>query len=166
MRLFILSMFVVLFSVSHAAGQTPRVSAEDFRRLAGARWTGTLVYRDYGSNKEVSIRANLSVTESPGDGSTWIFDYEYPDEPKANSRRTVTLSDGGTRIDDETVIDRTSMDGGAVRIVTERRGMDNDRAAIIRHTYLIEASSFSIRKEVRPESATEFFERNRYSWKR
>ncbi|HEU4508105.1 MAG TPA: hypothetical protein VFR78_07710 [Pyrinomonadaceae bacterium] len=163
MRLFILSMFVVLFLVSHAAGQTPRISADDFRVLAGARWTGTLVYRDYGSNKEVSIRANLVVTR---DGSSWVFEYEYPDEPKANSRRTVTLSDGGTQIDDEKVVERTSLDHGAVRIVTERRGTDNDRAAIFRYTYLIDASSFSIRKEVRPEGATEFFERNRYSWKR
>lgn len=165
MRLFILFMFVVLVSVSHAAGQTPRVSAEDFRLLAGARWVGTLVYRDYQSNKEVSIRANLAVTESPGDGSSWVFEYEYPDEPKANSRRTVTLSDGGTRIDDEKVVERTSMDGGGVRIMTERRGVDNDRAAIIRYTYVIDASSFSITKEVRLEGATEFFERNRYSWK-
>jgi hypothetical protein len=35
-----------------------------------------------------------------------------------------------------------------------------------RYTYLIEASSFSIGKEVRPEGAAEFFARNRYSWKR
>ena len=27
-------------------------------------------------------------------------------------------------------------------------------------------SSFSIKKEVRPEGSTEFFERNRYSWRR
>lgn len=166
MRLSILFLFVALFSVSRAAGQTPRASAEDFRRLTGARWTGTLVYRDYSSDKEVSIRTNLTVTESPGDGSSWVFEYEYPDEPKANNKQTVTLGEGGTRIDEETVVERTSLDDGSVRVVTERRGQDNDREAVIRHMYLIGASSFSIRKEVRPTGAAEFFERNHYSWKR
>src|SRR5690349_6018730 len=100
MRLSIFLLFVALLSVSRAAGQTPRVGAEDFRRLTGARWTGMLFYRDYSSGKEVSIRANLTVAEPHGDGSSWVFEYEYPDEPKANSKETVTLGEGGTRIDE------------------------------------------------------------------
>lgn len=166
MKLFVLVMFVMLSSGFHASGQTPRVGAEDFRRLTNTRWTGTLVYLDYGSNKEVSVRCVLTVTESPGDGHSWVFAYEYPDEPKANSKKTVTLGDGGMSLDDEKVVERTSLDGGVLSVVTERRGKDNDRAALIRHTYLIGGSSFSIRKEVRPEGSSEFFERNRYSWKR
>jgi hypothetical protein len=166
MRLFALAMLVALFSVTSAFPQTPRVRAEDLRRLTGARWTGALVYMDYGSNREVTIRSNLTVTPTPGDESSWVFEYEYPNEPKANDKQTVKLGKGGMVIDDETVVEKASLDGGRLRIVTERRGKDNNRDALFRFTYLIGASSFSIRKEVRPERAAEFFERNRYDWKR
>jgi hypothetical protein len=67
---------------------------------------------------------------------------------------------------EETVVERSSPDGGTLKIVTERRGKDNNKDALFRYTYLIGVSSFSIRKEVRPHGAAEFFERNRYSWKR
>ena len=96
----------------------------------------------------------------------WVFEYEYPDEPKANGRQSVRLGDGGTTFGDASVVGRTSLDGGALRVVTERRGKDDGQDALFRYTYLIGASSFSIRKEVRPEGAAEFFERNRYSWTR
>ncbi len=166
MSLFGSALLIALSMVALAFPQTPRARAEDLRRLTGARWMGTLVYLDYRSNKEVSIRSNLTVTELPGEVSSWVFEYEYPDEPKANSTQTVTLDQDGTVIDVGTVIERITLDGGALRIVTERRGRDNNRDALFRYTYLIGASSFSIKKEVRPEGAAEFFERNRYSWKR
>lgn len=44
--------------------------------------------------------------------------------------------------------------------------MDNDKRALFRYTYLLGAKSLSIKKEVRYEGASEFFERNEYSWKR
>ncbi len=69
-------------------------------------------------------------------------------------------------IDDEKIVERESLAGGVLRLVTERRGKDNDKDALFRYTYLIGKSSFSIGKEVRPEGATKFFERNRYSWRR
>ena len=165
MRLLTLALSVLTASLALARPQEPRVMADDFARLAGARWAGTLTYLDYGSQKEVSIRSDLIVTRSP-DGS-WVFEYVYPDEPKANGTKTVKLAEGGAMLGDEAVVERASLDGGrALRIVTRRRGKDNDREALFRFTYLLDASSFSIRKEVRPEGASEFFERNRYSWKR
>src|SRR5690349_753354 len=149
MRLFVLVMCVTLSSSFHASAQTPRFSAEDFRRLTETHWTGERVYLDYGPNSEGSIRRNLTVTETPGDGQSWVFEYEYPVEPKANGKETVTLGDGGASLDGEEVVERTSLDGGVLRVVTERRGKDNDRDALIRHTYLIGESTFSIKKEVR-----------------
>ena len=98
--------------------------------------------------------------------SSWVFEYEYPDEPKANGKQVVRLEEGGTLFDGEKVVERSSLDGGALRIVTEKRGRDNDRDALFRYTYTLGESSFSIRKEVRPEGAAEFFERNTYSWRR
>lgn len=146
--------------------QTAKVRPEDLRRLTGARWAGTLTYTDYSSNKRVSIPSNLSVTEQDGDATSWVFEYEYPKEPKANGRRVVTLAGDGATLDGETVVERSSVDGGLLRVVTEKRGTDDERAALFRYTYLIGASSFSIRKEVRLDGAEQFFERNVYSWSR
>jgi hypothetical protein len=164
----------ILFSAVLAASllaafvspQAARVRPEDLRRLTGARWSGMLTYTDYTSNRRVSIPSNLTVTEQVGDGTSWVFEYEYPKEPKANGERALTLADGGTTLDGETVVERTSRDHGLLRIVTEKRGTDDDKPALFRFTYVIGASSFSVRKDVRPDGADEFFERNVYSWSR
>jgi len=42
----------------------------------------------------------------------------------------------------------------------------NDRSAVIRFTYLLNAKNFSIRKEVGYEDEDQFFERNSFDWKR
>ena len=159
-------MLIALSFAGQVATQTPKVQAEDLRRLAGAEWTGTLTYLDYRANKKVSILSNLTVSQSVGDTLSWVFEYKYPDEPKANSKRTVTINDVGTVFNGETVLERTSLDDGTLKIVTEQTGSDNDRRALFRYTYLLGPSNFSITKEVRVEGATEFFERNQYSWKR
>jgi hypothetical protein len=41
-----------------------KIKVDDFQRLAGAQWTGTLTYLDYGRNKKVSIPSRLVVTRS------------------------------------------------------------------------------------------------------
>ncbi|HJU54258.1 MAG TPA: hypothetical protein VJ715_06795 [Pyrinomonadaceae bacterium] len=146
--------------------QAPTVRLEDLGQLTGEPWAGSLTYLDYRSNKKVSIPSNLTVTRVPGEEMSWVFEYQYPDEPQANSKQTVTITEGGTVIDGEKVIERTALDGGALKLVTERTGSDNDRKALFRYTYLLGPSTFSIKKEVRPEGAAAFFERNEYSWKR
>jgi hypothetical protein len=138
----------------------------DLQMLTGQPWTGTLTYLDYRSNRPVSIPSTLIVSRPKGDEPVWIFDYRYPDEPKANSRETVTLGTDGTTLNGERVVERTSLAGERLKVVTEKSGMDNDRKAAIRHTYSIGATSFSIRKEVRYDDAKEYIERNRYEWAR
>lgn len=124
------------------------------------------MYLDYRSNKKVSIPTNLTVTRSPEDKLSWVFEYQYPEEPKANSKDTVKISKDGKTIDGETVVERTKPNADTLRIVTEKSGSDNDKPATFRYTYLIGARSFSIKKEVRYESTGAFFERNQYSWTR
>ena len=160
-------VFVLLAAfVSFVPRQSPKVSAEDLRKLSGARWTGTLTYLDYGSKKRVSIPSNLTVTRAAGDETSWVFEYEYPEEPKANGKQTLKVEENGTVFDGEKVVERTGLDGGGFRLVTVKRGRDNDREALFRFTYTLDGSAFSVKKEVRPEGGAEFFERNLYSWKR
>ncbi len=97
------------------------------------------------------------MTKSTGENLTSIFNYEYPEEPKANSKENVKLN--GTSINDEKVVERESTTTAAhIRLVTERRGKGNDRDALIRYTYVIGVSSFSIKKEVQPEGSAKLFE--------
>jgi hypothetical protein len=144
----------------------PALRPTDLQMLTGQPWTGTLTYLDYRSNRPVSIRSTLIVSRPKGDEPVWIFDYRYPDEPKANSQETVTLGTDGTTLNGEHVVERTSVAGERLKVVTEESGMDNDRKAAIRYTYSIGATSVSIKKEVRYEDAQEYIERNRYEWTR
>lgn len=143
-----------------------RINREDLQILTGTQWTGTLTYLDYRSKKKVSIPANLNVTPNVEDTWSWVFEYVYPDEPKANSREIVRLTKDGRSMNDEVVLERISLPDNTVRFVTEKKGKDNDRSAVIRFTYLLNAKSFSIRKEVRYEDEEQFFERNSFDWKR
>ncbi len=89
MRVFVFALLAAF--VGFVPQQSPRVSAEDLRKLSGARWTGTLTYLDYRSNKPTSIPSNLTVTQAGGDENAWVFEYEYPDEPKANGKQTLKI---------------------------------------------------------------------------
>lgn len=166
MNLFLSALLIATSFLTPAAAGAPKVTDKDLLPLTGAQWTGTLTYLDYRSNKKVSIPSTLTVTRSTEDKRSWVFDYKYPDEPKADGKETVTVSKDGRAINGETVTERTKLSGGTLRIVTEKKGRDNDRDAVFRYTYLVNAKSFSIKKEVRYEGAAEFFERNEYSWKR
>ena len=143
-----------------------RIKRDDLQILTGTQWSGTLTYLDYRSKKKVSIPANLHVTPNVEDKWSWVFEYVYPDEPHANSREIVRLSEDGRSINGEVVLERLSLPDNTVRFVTEKKGEDNDRSASIRFTYLLNAKSFSIQKEVRYEDEDQFFERNSFDWKR
>lgn len=145
---------------------TPRVRTRDLQLLTGPQWKGTLTYLDYGTNKRVSIRSNLSVSQSNEGKLSWVFEYQYPDEPKANSKDIVTISKDGRIIDGEVVVERTNLTGNGLRVVTVKSGTDNDKKATFHYTYLIGRKSFSIKKEVRYEGTMEYVERNEYRWER
>ena len=144
----------------------PKIKSGDFKLLTNGQWRGTLTYQDYRSNKKVSILSNLTVSESSEDKSSWIFEYEYPDEPKANKKSIVKISKDGKTLDGEMIVERTKLPNETLKIVTTKNGTDNDKPAVFRYVYLINKKTFSIKKEVKYEGTDEFFERNEYSWNR
>ena len=97
---FILAAALVslLLPFSPSAQPAPRIEPADVQRLAGAPWKGSLTYLDYTSRKPVSIASVLVVTRADADGRSWRFDYQYPDEPKANSASRVTIAGDGSAI--------------------------------------------------------------------
>lgn len=161
----ILPLFLLWLMQAQAAG-APLVTTRDLARLCGVQWQGTLTYRDYSSGKSVTIRSGLRVEPLLPDSAAWLFRYSYPDEPQADGIDTVLVTMGGRVLDGAQVVDRTNGAEGWWTAVSERRGRDNNRPALLRHTYRFEAASFSVRKEVLPEDEDAWVERNRYEWRR
>ena len=157
--------FILAVSVC-AFGQSAKLKVSDLQILTGAKWVGNLNYLDYGKNSNVSIPSTLSVMRSEDDNLSWVFDYKYPDEPKADSKETVKLSNDGKTFNGEKVIERTKLKDKTIKIVLEKSGTDNDKKALFHYIYLLNKNSFSIRKEVKYEGENNFFVRNEYSWKR
>ena len=166
MNLFILLILIAVQSFGVFSATEARIKRNDLQILTGAQWSGTLTYLDYRSRKPVSIPVNLSVKPNAGDDRSWVFTYNYPDEPHANSEEILRLSKDGRSINGEVVLERTDLRDNTIRVVTEKKGEDDNRSASIRYTYLLNVSSFSITKEVRYEGDDKYFERNFYRWKR
>jgi len=166
MRIFVLALLLGSQIVGLVATKEPRITRDDLQLLTGPQWSGTLTYLDYRSNQKVSIPANLTVRPNGEDKWSWVFEYKYPDEPKANNGEIVRLSKDGTTMNGEVAVERTILTDSTVRFVTEKKGTDNNRSALIRFTYSLNAKSFSIKKEIRYEDENQFFARNEYSWKR
>lgn len=163
----LLTVFAVtIVLVFTASAQTASVSAKDLKPLEGKTWTGNLTYLDYQSKKPTSIKSNVTISHSKTDKLTWIFNMEYPLESVANSKDEVKLSRDGMKFDGETVTERTKLSDGSLRVVTSRIGKDDNRDATFRHTYLISKKAFSMRKDVKFDGESEFFERNTYTWAR
>ena len=166
MKALILALLFGSLSFGSVSIKEAKIQRDDVQLLTGAQWAGTLTYLDYRSNKKVSIPANLTVKPNGDDKWSWVFEYQYPDEPHANSSEIIRLSKDGRSMNDEVVLERTSLPDGTVRFVTEKKGKDNNRSAAFRYTYLLNAKNLSIKKEVRYENEKQFFERNEFSWKR
>lgn len=161
-----LAFLFTLVTVMCAAGQTATITANDLKILEGKKWTGTLNYLDYGSNKKTSIISNLTVNRADA-ANTWVFACEYPDEPKAKGTSVVSLTNHGTVFNNQKVIERSVIaDANSLRIVRTKNGSDNNRSAVFRFTYSVTPTSFWIKKEVQLEGSAEWFERNEYRWAR
>ena len=166
MKTFVLALLIGSQIFRLVSTKESNITRDDLQVLTGVQWSGTLTYLDYRSNKKVSIPTNLIVRPNGEDKWSWVFEYRYPDEPKANSEEIVTLSKDGKTINGEVVLERISLPDRTVRFVTEKKGEDNNSPAVIRFTYSLSAKTFSIKKEVRYEDENQFFERNEYFWKR
>lgn len=150
-----------------AARATASMRAQDVDGLTGGAWAGTLTYLDYTSGKPYTMPATLAVERIAGAAEpSWRFRVGYPDEPKANAERLVVLAGQGSVFDGETVVERTEEPGGVVRVVTEAEGEDDRRPARFRHEYEFGPGACSIRKLVRFEGESAFFERNTFRWRR
>lgn len=89
----------------------------------------------------------------------------YPDEPKANGNDTVMIEQNGSFFDGAKVISKRTTDNGLV-IVTEQNGTDGNehKKAVIKKTYTVDKTSFSITKEILFEGEQKWILRHTYTF--
>lgn len=161
---FIIILFYTLFICSGFAQTSIKVSAKDFKPLIGI-WHGTLTYLDYSSNKPYTMPADITI-EQVGKTNKFIFSNIYPDEPKANSADTITINISGEMLNEEIVKSKRKLVDGNTQIITEYLSVDgnDNKPALIRHTYTVGKSIFTKRKDVQFVGQNEWIKRHEYSY--
>jgi len=154
----------LLYSMTAQAQSNSTTSATDLQPIIGS-WQGTLTYLDYTSNKPFTMPANI-VVERIGKSNKYLFKNSFPKEPNANWTDTVAISADSTMINDEPVTSRRVLNDGNLEIVTEVLGIDGNekKPALLRHTYLIGRTLFSLRKDVRFVGETDWIRRHEYAY--
>ncbi|MCW3464916.1 hypothetical protein [Chitinophaga nivalis] len=142
-----------------------RLKSNDLDGLTGKNWSGSLIYRDYSTQKLVSIPTALTVTVSVKGTGSYNFKTSYPKEPSHDNLQVIAITNKGQTIDGENVKARTLLPEGTLTFVTERKGVDNDREALFRFTYRIGKTSFSRKQEVCYVGDSTWFMRNELSLK-
>lgn len=142
------------------------ITSKDLKNLTGC-WKGSLTYLDYGTNKPFSMPANIIVKDFKNSNMI-ICSLIYPKEPAANSLDTIFISKDGRSINDEAIKTKRKFNRDSIEIVTEQSSIDgnDNKAAIIRHTYILGRSSYSIKKEVQFVGQTQWILRNEYKFMR
>lgn len=113
------------------------------------------------------MQADISIYQSDNPKGLIITNI-YPNEPKANSTDTLTISKNGRMINEQTVKSKRKLDNGNTEIITEYSGVDgNDmKAALIRITYNIGKTTFTKTKEVKFDGQDDWIKRHEYSYTR
>ncbi len=144
---------------------TEKLKPTDLSGLTNKKWTGTLSYLDYGTEKLVQIKTELTVVASIKEKGVYVWVTKYPLEPSHNSIDKIIISKDGSSIDGETVKNRAMLADGTLKFVTERVGSDNNKKALFRFTYLIGKNQFTRKKEVSYNDGKNWFTRNELSLK-
>ncbi len=141
------------------------ISQKDFLPITG-KWTGTLTYLDYTSNKTERIPANALI-ELAGADSYDQYLY-YSAEPDKNKKFRYTISTDGRMLNDMTVVEKMMLEDGKLQLILESSGADgnDNKPARFRHILIIGEKTFSITKMVKFEGEKDYFQRNRYEFGR
>jgi hypothetical protein len=160
----LLSLIYCLSSYCSFAYSDSTVTSKEFKNLIGC-WKGSLTYLDYSTNKPFSMPANIMVKDFKS-SNLIICSMIYPEEPRANSLDTILISKDGRLLNNEAIKIKRSINKDSLEIVTEITGIDgnDNKAAIIRHTYMLGKNTYSVKKEVQFTTQTQWILRNEYKF--
>ena len=153
-------IFAIAFLFLCLSAKAQSIQVKDLSNSVGY-WEGKLTYMDYSTGKPFTMLANIKIGLT-ADKKGYIMVYEYPKEPHANSKDTTVIT-GHFFGKDKIVEFKKGSDGGFV-LVTEVDGNDgnDNKKAVLRHTYLLQSNTYSIIKEVKFEDTDKWIKRNEY----
>ena len=165
----ILVVFTILISFENysqtSSAETPeRITTKDLKIILG-KWTGSLTYVDYRTNKPFTMPSNVDVKQGKNEKQLLLL-ITYPKEPNANSKDKIKISEDGQQLNKKEVKSRQKLADGQIQIITEYLGKDNNKPALLRNIYILGDKQFIIRKEVNFENTNEWMMRNEYSLSR
>jgi len=150
------TVFLFLYITTNA--QFVKVS--DLSNSVGT-WEGKLTYLDYSTGKPFSMLANIKIALT-ADKKGYVMGYEYPKESHANAKDTTYILNKlfGT----DKIVDFLKDTSGGFKMVTEKEGNDgnDNKKAILRHTYVLKSDSYTITKEVKFVGTDKWIKRNEY----
>jgi hypothetical protein len=165
----ILIVFTILISFENYAqtssgDASEMITPEDLKIILG-KWTGSLKYVDYRTNKPYTMPSNVDVKQGKNEKQLLLL-ITYPKEPNANSKEKIKISENGQQLNKKEVSSRQILSNGQIQITTEYLGKDNNKPALIRNIYILGEKQFVIRKEVNFENTNNWMMRNEYSFER
>lgn len=125
-------------------------------------WQGTLTYLDYSSNKKTTIPATVDIEQIKA--GVFTFSHQFPEEPHVKWIDTMAISKDGMMFGKEKIAAKSQLADGSLEVVTEENDKDHNKAAKLRRTYNISTNSYSMRKDVQYEGATEWVNRHEYRY--
>ena len=141
-----------------------KITSEDLKIVIG-NWKGSITYLDYQTNKPFTMPANLNVTQGTSE-NILLLNNIYPNEPKANSSYKIKIAKNGMLLNKNLVTSRKELENGRIKIQTEHEAKDDNKKALLRHTYVISKDSFLVRKEVQFEEADDWIKRSECNYSR
>jgi hypothetical protein len=153
-------LFATMFMLLCLSLKAQSLQVEDLFNSVGS-WEGKLTYLDYSTGKPYTMSANIkiSLTENK---KGYIMGYEYPKEPQANSKDTSFINDN--LFGKDKIIEFKRVPEGGFILVTELEGEDgnDNKKAVLRHTYILKPNTYSIIKDVKFEGTDKWIKRNEY----
>jgi hypothetical protein len=153
-------LFATAFLLLCSSLNAQSVQVKDLSNSVGS-WEGKLTYLDYASGKPFTMLANINIGLT-ADTKGYVIGYEYPKEPHANSKDTTFIVENYFG-KDKIVEFKKDLDGG-YKMITEVGGNDgnDDKKAILRHTYILKSNTYSIIKDVKFQGTDKWIKRNEY----
>ena len=141
-----------------SSGNTPlTLRTSDLSGLGGKDWAGQLTYLDYGSDKKAALDVDASVTVKLNCLSIAL---SYPDEPAANSKDELCISENGSEFDGAPLVSIQRLGPDFIAFQTETTGEDDNKPALIRQNYILSHQALTSGKEVSFDDGETWIERN------
>jgi hypothetical protein len=157
-------LFTIVIAFIFSSIQAQSLQVKDLSSSVGS-WEGKLTYLDYSSGKPYTMLANIKISLT-ADNMGYVMSYEYPKEPHANSKDTTFIV--GNYFGKDKIVKFKKHSDAEYKMTTEVDGNDGNenKKAVLRHTYLLKSNTFSVTKEVKFEGSDKWIKRNEYLFNR